>query len=175
MSCRVDWKTEIPIILDPSNCYVASSDSSDIEWSTIEINYFLDIYEAHVKCLDDNDTKKRLWPNISMAMHEMGYFVSVWGKFFFSFVRSANKKFDHSAYRDRRTIAAINGRVCVAAFNLATHTTTMRPHVSNSCWTKWWTIVIPMDWLRRKVLLHWCGANHCTAMTTLRLWFRGSG
>lgn len=29
-----------------------------------------------MKCLDDHDAKKKLWSNISLAMHEMGYFVS---------------------------------------------------------------------------------------------------
>lgn len=36
----------------------------------------MDIYEAHLKCLDDNEKKKELWLNISTSMHEMGYVVS---------------------------------------------------------------------------------------------------
>ncbi|KAJ6639262.1 Broad-complex core protein isoform 6, partial [Pseudolycoriella hygida] len=59
-----------------NNNNVAPSDSDKKEWSSVEINYFLDIYEAHIKCLDDNDAKNNLWLNISIAMNEMGYFIA---------------------------------------------------------------------------------------------------
>lgn len=70
----------------------------------------------------------KLWLNISTAMHEMGYSVSVLSLLWQGEILKKKKKIHH---RDHQTIAAINGNNFVAVFDSGTHIISTPPNVSS--------------------------------------------